>query len=664
MRHLQYPIIRITICVVLGILLSNEFTSFDLSLALGITSVVFLGYLTGVFLFPNNKSQISILTYIVFICVGFSTHKLHNPLLHSTHYSHYVGETSVIKGRVIESLKSNQKYARFILEVDKIDNHLVFGKTILNLSLLNKTKIHIGDQLVFNTRLQSTQTKTHPSQFDYGAYLVQKNIFYQGWLSSDAILVLPEKDLHWRKKLGQVKEQITSSLARSGMDDSQITIIKALFFGEKQHLNPVLKAQYIDAGVMHILAISGLHLGILILFLHYVFKPIEQIKYGKEIKLAILFVTIWSFVLFAGMSPSVVRAATMFSFVSVGLYARGSSNTYNVLFSSMLLILLCSPKLLFDVGFQLSYAAVFSIVLIHPMLSSCWNPNYAVLRYVRDLISISISAQLGVLPLSLFYFHQFSGLFLAANLMVIPLVTLILFLGVPVLILSFFVEIPFLVQSMSFLIQALNTVVEYSTGFESLIFKQIFFSKAIALGCYLVGLATILVFKRTNFIRISFLMVTLLIVQISWLYDKKSVTNESIIFHIPKQSLLLDRVDKTIRYYQSQDSISAVVKQYANSIFDPVIKPIKLQNYIYVNHKKILRIDSAKVYIPNEKPDVLWLTQSAKINLERVIQQLKPAVIVADGSNNQYVLNHWKETCLKNNIPFHATLEKGYYCIK
>ena len=145
---------------------------------------------------------------------------------------------------------------------------------------------------------------------------------------------------------------------------------------------------------------------------------------------------LWCFALIAGMSASVVRAVTMFSFVAVGLSFKRRKTILFSLISSAFLLLLVKPMFLFDVGFQLSYLAVFGIVWVQPKLANLFNCKYWFFRKVWSMCSVSIAAQMGVLPLSLYYFHQFPGLFFLSNVLIIPFLGAILMGGILVIILA------------------------------------------------------------------------------------------------------------------------------------------------------------------------------------------------------------------------------------
>ena len=172
------------------------------------------------------------------------------------------------------------------------------------------------------------------------------------------------------------------------------------------------------------------------------------------------------FGILAGLAPSVLRSVTMFSFVAIGLFLRRSVNIYHTLLVSILLILLFQPSFLFDVGFQLSYIALFFIVWLQPLLANLWTPKNKIKNYIWDILTVSFAAQIGTLPLSIYYFHQFPGLFFVTNLIVIPLLGFIMSLGVLVMVFAAFNWVPFypakaLEISIYYLDKIINTIASF-----------------------------------------------------------------------------------------------------------------------------------------------------------------------------------------------------------
>ncbi|GHT06397.1 hypothetical protein AGMMS49525_14640 [Bacteroidia bacterium] len=203
-------------------------------------------------------------------------------------------------------------------------------------------------------------------------------------------------------------------------------IAAAMMFGDRSDLDADLKVSFANIGAAHILAISGTHFTILFGMLYYLLSFLGNARRAKILKHGLMLPLIWGFAFMTGFSPSVFRAALMMSLWAIGDAFSFRSLTLNTVAIAAFFMLLYEPFYLFDVGFQLSFLAVISIVLINPPLVKLYRSRNPLLKYLWDMISVSVSAQMGVLPLTVYYFHQFPVLFLATNLLLLPLSTILL----------------------------------------------------------------------------------------------------------------------------------------------------------------------------------------------------------------------------------------------
>jgi competence protein ComEC len=166
-----------------------------------------------------------------------------------------------------------------------------------------------------------------------------------------------------------------------------------LLLGQRQDISKELLTDYQKAGAIHILAVSGLHVGVLLWMLSFLFQPIERLPYGKFLKAIVIVLLLWGFAFIAGLSASVVRAVTMFTFLAIGQsFQRKHVVTYSLI-ASMFFLLLIKPMFIFDVGFQLSYLAVFGIVWLQPKLYAVWKPTFTWVHFFWQLCTVSIAAQ-------------------------------------------------------------------------------------------------------------------------------------------------------------------------------------------------------------------------------------------------------------------------------
>jgi competence protein ComEC len=324
---------------------------------------------------------------------------------------------------------------------------------------------------------------------------------------------------------------------------------------------------------------------------------------------------------------------------------------------------------LFDVGFQLSYLALFFILWLQPLLAQLWKPKNAMANYFWDILTVSFAAQIGTLPLSIYYFHQFPGLFFVTNLVIIPFLSVIMGLGVLVMFLAAFDFVPFfLAKTLEWSIYFLNKIINTIASLEQFIFREIPFNWQLLLSLYLLVIAAIIWFKKPSFNRLALALISVIIFQIAYFQTHWTVRNqrELVIFNSKKNTLIAERNGDSISLYAC-DSLLKTANQnqtftsYSMGNFSSLKIKKRVQNLIYFNGNKILILDSLGVYPKDIRPDVVVFTQSPKINFERFLQTTKPKIVVADASNFRNIQKLWMETCLKAKIPFHATGEKGFY---
>jgi competence protein ComEC len=359
----------------------------------------------------------------------------------------------------------------------------------------------------------------------------------------------------------------------------------------------------------------------------------------------------------------------MFSFVAIGMYLRRSTNIFHTLLVSMLLILLFEPSFLFDVGFQLSYVALFFILWLQPLLAQLWKPKNKIANYFWEILTVSFAAQIGAFPLSIYYFHQFPGLFFVTNLVIIPFLSVIMAMGVLVMVLAAFDCVPiFLVQSLEWCIFIMNKIINSIASLEQFIIQDIPFNWQLLLSVYLLIIATIIWFKKPSFNRLALALVSVIIFQISYFGNHWTIQNqrELVIFNSKKNTLIAERNGENVSLYSNDNLLEKASKNktlsaYLMGNFSRLTSTKRLENLMYYNANKILILDSLGVYPRNIHPDIVVFTQSPKINLDRFLQTTNPKLIVADASNYRNIQKLWKATCLKAKIPFHATGEKRFY---
>jgi len=670
MKPFQFISVRLSISLIVGIILAR-FVNLPLIPVL-IFSV--LGIVsTGILLLKSGRKSIAfgIVAALTTLCIGMLSFCLSQPKNNPNHYVHQNTKTAVTwKLKIDEVLKSNSFSDRYIAKVETFDNKKASG-TIL-LSLLNDSltqSLKVDEEFIVFAKPKTINTPLNPHQFNYAAYMSDLGVYHQITISSNNISIVASPTKTLKGVAGNIRENIIQKLEKSNFGEEELSIIKALLLGQRNDINSETLNAYKNAGALHILALSGLHIGILLLLLEFLLKPLERLPKGRHIKLVVIILLLWGFAFIAGMSPSLIRAVCMFTFVAYALYLNRPTSNFNILALSLFFILLLQPQLLFSVGFQMSYAAVFSIVIFYPMLQKLAQSRYWFPNKIWQLLSISIAAQLGVLPLSLYYFHQFPSLFFVSNLAIVPFLGVILGLGILIIVLSLFNVLPnFIANFYNAIIGAMNTVIEWVAAQEAFLFKGISLDRFQLLLGYVILILFFVFLSKKSFKRVAFLLGSIILFQ-GWSMYKNYTLNQKeslLVFHKSRNTIVAHRAGKEMTILSSPDSYRGINKSapiltdftIAESIASETHQPIK--NSYRFKENTLTIMDSTAVY-PKAKLDVILLTQSPKLNLERLIKETQPKLIIADGSNYKNVVARWEVTCAKRKIPFHYTGEKGFY---
>ena len=673
MLNLKYLPVHFSLFLIIGIIFGYTFNfSLTTFFTAAILALLFLVYLY----FKAEKSfkpprYFVIFTAILFLIIGVLSITIQKPQYQKKHYTNHLaaGNHSVL--RVSKVLKPNKFYQRFVAEIIQINRTNTKGKVLVNIkndSLINAIKV---DELLFTTNeYKEIKKALNPFEFNYQEYLKKQQIYHQIILTNEEYKVLNSKQRTLRGFAYSLREKINQELDKCNFPVEELAIINALLLGQRQDISKELFEQYKNAGAIHILAVSGLHIGIVLLILNMLFKPIESIKNGKIIKLILLVISLWLYAFIAGFSASIVRAVTMFTAIAIGLVTNRQSGVKNSLIVSMFVLLLINPLYLFDVGFQLSYTAVFSIVWMQPYFSNLWKPRYKIINYFWQLLTVSFAAQLGILPLSLFYFHQFPGLFFVSSLVIIPFLGIILGVGFLVIILALLNFLPqFLATFYGAVIKTMNDFVTFISHQEAFVFQDISFSLLLMILFYVLLISTMNWLETKSIKNLYFVLISISMVQINLVYEKFKIqnTNEFIVFHQSKNSIFGNRKGDELTIYRTQDSIISKryspISSYKRGLSNlDVQQKSSIKNILKINSKKVLIIDSLGVYDNlNYNPETVILIQSPKINFERMIQNTQPKLIIADGSNYKSYVRLWQKTCENSEIYFHNTSKKGAY---
>ncbi len=608
----------------------------------------------------------------LFTLLGIANKTLKDPLRSAHHYTHQNDSTThTYLFSIQEKLKPSAFQHKFIVQLHQKDSTPTKGKILLSINKNSaQTTPTIGRWYYARTVMTALPFAKNPYQFDYGAYLKKKQIYGQFLVDGDQLLKAAQTTENSRVVALRFRESVIRSLRKQPFSNEQLAIIQALLLGQRQDIDTEMSDQYASAGMMHILAVSGLHVGILLLLLRFITRPISYRKW-RWIRSGMIIGLLWCFAFITGLSPSVLRAVTMFSFLELGSCLGGKRRTHDALLFSAFILLVIDPSLLYQVGFQLSYLAVIAILWLQPWLYNFYRPKNDILDKLWGIITVSIAAQVGVLPLSLFYFHQFPGLFLVSNIVVLPFLGIILSLGILVVSLSYFAVLPSSVAlGYGKIIDGLNYFIGWVASKENFVIDHIAVSFHSMLVGYLVIITFFYLLKKYQYKRLLFFLTSLTLVLSIYIYQKTHrEASHLTIFHKNKETLIGLYTSDTLVMYTDDLTVDykkdSRIEAYQNTFSLDTIYQRSIQNYFSLQHKKTLVIDSLGVYkINGIDPNYILLRQSPDIHLERLISLYPNATIIADGSNYKSDILRWKATCLHLKIPFHSTYEKGFFIIK
>ncbi len=437
------------------------------------------------------------------------------------------GEEVICKAYVSGKVKKKASTVQAILTLTKLHHDTSRKVNCKVLAYFRKDAVaeglQYGDKVLFKAKLREIESPKNPEEFDYKRYLNLKSV--------NLVVFIDSTDWMNRGRGGNPLKLMASRLRKfsldilrdQGLSGAEYAIASALLLGVKDELDRELYQAFAGAGAIHILCVSGLHVGVIFIIISKVLAFLRRSRSGMVLRVFIILTVIWSYAMITGLSPSVLRASAMFSIMSIGGSLRRTVPVFNSLAASAFLLLEINPFYLADVGFQLSYLAVTGILAFQKRIYRLWLPTNIFIDRVWQIITVSISAQLGTIPVSLFYFHQFPNYFLLTNILVIPLSGLVIYLGLITISSSYIPGFSYIsAHALKFLLRLLNNAVHLVNSIPGSVTEGIYLSKGDVVLWYVIMISSSLFLIRKNK-RAFLLTLTLVITLISITTIRKSV---------------------------------------------------------------------------------------------------------------------------------------------
>ncbi|MEO5995621.1 MAG: ComEC/Rec2 family competence protein [Chitinophagaceae bacterium] len=537
-----------------------------------------------------------------------------------------------------------------------------------------------NSRLAFRKKLQIINNSGNPGAFDYQQYCAFQQIYYQVYLKRSEYILLPTIDdnalNNW---LFLSRKKIVHILQTYIPGDKEAGLAEALLIGYKEDLDKNLVQLYSNTGVVHIIAISGLHLGLIYWLLNSILGPLKIKGRLRWINAILVITGLWLFSFLAGGSASVCRSAVMFSFIVMGENTGRRTNIYNSLAASAFLLLCYNPFWLWDAGFQLSYIAVLSIIIFMKPLYNLLFIKNKLLDLTWKMVAISLAAQILTTPVSIFHFHQFPNYFLITNLVAVPLSSLIVLAELALCIISYSSYLSTPAGGIIFwLIKLMNTFIEHMNKMPFPITNQLQLSMGQLILIYVAIIATCIWLTHKN--KQSMLGALCCICSFyllkSYFLISATFQHKLIVYYVPHHQAI-DLVSGRHSLFIADSSLCqnlplqnfhlkpSRILYRVNNITESLTSTNTLK-FFSVGSKNILIIDRDILIQPNSSAclaDVIILSGDPDVTISELQKMIIFQELIFDSSNSARKINKWKVECEKAGISFHSVSEKGAFIL-
>lgn len=559
------------------------------------------------------------------------------------------------------------KYQLKVLEIKNGENYTqASGNLIVYFRKHSNLNIKHGQTLLLNVNLIETDSPKNPYEFDYRAYLENKQIYHICFADSFSYHILkvePQLNSVWQFGL-DIKQQLLSALKNCGLTTDAYSICAALLTGYDDDIDKSIMEAFSHSGTLHVLSVSGLHTGLIYLVLSFLFDFVDRNKNKKLIRFIFITVCLWLFALITGFSAPVLRAVIMFNLLGVGniFFRNDKYNHINILLVSAFILLCYNPFFICDVGFLLSYFALLGILIFGPVFQSMYTPENKILKYTWQSVTTSFAATLSTLPITLFYFKQFQLWFFVCNLIVVPATFMLLLLALLAIFKIHFVSL-IINTSVKWLITFINLFNTSSGGFidgiDFAVADALLLSLLIVLACLAIQ------FRSYRYFVYSFLL--LLFWQLNGIVQAFNSKNSSLltVYNIKKEAaysvknknvVLLDTSGQTnFKYHVNPHLISFNYPEIKNEKFNLLAS--KRGFVLFLNRK------NKWPQIAYNKISVLVVSNNFTLKEPDLEQFSGLKTLIADGSNNRFKVQQLAKLCSKFGIDFYSTAQQGAYML-
>jgi competence protein ComEC len=676
------PLAKLSVMICLGIAIADmlSISVSDLILLCSISAILLL---SGIYYHFRNRTVSSILMFVTTFCIGILVHTAHAKEFNYNHYSKK--ENNKVLFVEIKSKKLNKKNIQCTTRVlysgntldslSKCDGHL-----LVYFPIEDAYRIKEGIRIILPNNAYKIFENPNPLTFDYKEFLSRKKIYQQAYAYSDQYTIVSQSNLNVFKRIAyKSKNHIQNLLNEYVTDNQNKAIAQAMLLGDRSLVDDDLNAAYSDTGAIHILAVSGLHVGIVGLIILFLLKPFKGFRYSNNITFLIALLAIWLYVFMTGSGPPSIRAAAMYSAFLAAPIVGKYLNPYNTIGTAATAILLYNPNQLFTVSFQFSFIAVLSIIFFFPLLDKMLLSENKIIRKLYQLVILSVSAQLLLTPLSIYYFHKFPLLFFISGMVAVPMAFVILMISIVMTISSCIpfisdVVTPLIAELLNLALYFLNFSIHWINEFPYTIIDNIWIDKNGLLLSYsaLLFLVIGLKIKKAKLVYLFFGI--LIFLGLIHRHHKIKIWEEASInvYHIYKNNIV-EYISNGYRSYlchniekESTERWNCRNYRTKNMVVDTMSidkrNNIEMKYGLYNIKDKLIIVDPSselKKYRVRDSIELYIITNDNYELHKTLISKNNIKQIVIDGNviKNKY---RFKKIAEEKNILFHDTADGAY----
>ncbi len=559
----------------------------------------------------------------------------------------------------------------------------------------DSASLHFGDHVLLCAVFTEIRDNSNPHSFNYSSYLANKGITHRVFAESYCWkpIRLPPAGII-RKAAFEVRDRLLDILRDNHVKGREFAVAAALLLGYVDDIDAELRKDYAATGAMHILSVSGMHVGIIYIFLEFLLGFLNKNKLGRLLKAILLLGFIWFYAMITGLSPCVLRSAAMLSLPIIGKSFNRSPNMYNIIAASVVFILAMDPFLIRDVGFQLSYLAVTGIVVLYKpiydiYITSAWFPDK-----LWSILAVSLAAQVATLPITLYTFHQFPNYFMVTNIFVVPLSSLIIYIGILAFVTGTIPILSALVAKLLiFLIWSLNSIIHFIEQLPYSTISGVYISAPEMFMLYVIIASAFLflTIRRITWLYLFLIAAIILNLQVIDFRLHRLRTPRLTIFNSYREALymfshqrnavlLYQGIARDARASRQPEHEMAVVELNAHGVryrreftMQLAGRPVELAksfvpviyfgNFIQFERYRIARLTCS---IPKSlrrriHVDLLILSNNPKICISEAIKTFHPDQVIIDATNSRYKTMQWLREAAKIRVKCQAVAENGAF---